>query len=327
MPETRMMKAINDALREEMLRDPSVVLIGEDIGSSGGPFGVTRGLWEEFGGDRVIDTPIAEAGLVGIALGAAVTGLRPVAEIMFMDFVTCCMDQIVNQAAKIRYMFGGKVNVPLVIRTPMGAGGNAGPQHSQSLESWFAHIPGLKVVMPSTPHDSKGLLKAAIRDNNPVLFIENKMMYGMRGEVPNGEYVIPIGRADVKRSGSDATIVAWSYMVTKALKAANELAKEGLDIEVIDLMSISPLDIKTIVESVKKTKRMVIAHEAVKFGGFGGEIAATVMEHAFDYLDAPVIRLGAPFCPTPFSRQLEKDWVVSEIDIYNAVKGIVLNEN
>jgi pyruvate dehydrogenase E1 component beta subunit len=322
MPEIRMMKAINDALAEEMRRDPSVFLIGEDIGSHGGPFGLTRGLWKEFGGERVIDTPIAEAGLIGIAIGAAATGMLPVAEIMFMDFMTCCMDQVVNQAAKIQYMLGGAAAVPLVIRTPMGGGGNAGPQHSQSLESWFAHVPGLKVVMPSTPYDAKGLLIAAIRDNNPVLFIENKMMYGVKGEVPEGEYIVPIGKADIKRSGSDATVVAWSNMVPKALTAAKKIAEEGLDVEVIDLMTLSPLDVNTVVRSVQKTKRLVIAHEAVKFGGFGAEIAATVIEQAFDYLDAPIVRLGAPFCPVPFSRPLEKAYLVSESDIYNAVKGL-----
>lgn len=204
----------------------------------------------------------------------------------------------------------------------MGGGGNAGPQHSQSLEAWFAHVPGLKVVMPSTPYDAKGLLIAAIRDNNPVLFIENKMMYGIKGEVPDGEYIVPIGKADIKRSGTDATIIAWSNMVPKALTVAKKLAEEGLDIEVIDLMTISPLDVNTIVRSVQKTKRLVIAHEAVKFGGFGAEIAATVIEQAFDYLDAPIVRLGAPFCPVPFSKPLEKAYLVSESDIYNAVKGL-----
>jgi len=284
-----------------MARDEAVFVIGEDVAYPGGSFSATRGLLEEFGERRVKDTPISEAAIVGLALGAATQGLRPVVEIMFMDFLTVCMDQIVNQVAKTRYMFGGQYQVPMVIRTPGGGGLHAGPQHSQCLESWFAHVPGLKVVMPATPYDVKGLLKTAIRDDNPVLFVENKALYGLKGEIPEEEYLVPVGKADVKRSGKDVTVVATSRMVHESLKAAQILSKEGIDVEVIDLMTISPLDKETIFQSVEKTSKLVIAHEAVKAFGIGAEISALVCEEMIDCLDAPILRVGAPFTPVPFN--------------------------
>jgi pyruvate/2-oxoglutarate/acetoin dehydrogenase E1 component len=298
-------EAIRDALREEMRRDPLLFLIGEDIGVHGGAFGVTRGLLEEFGPDRVIDTPISEAAIVGTAVGAAVAGCRPVAEIMYMDFVTLAMDQIVNQAAKMRYMFGGKAKVPLVVRTPAGAGRGNAAQHMQSLEAWFCHVPGLRVVMPSTPRDAKGLLKTAIRDDNPVIFIENKMLYATKGEVPEQEYTIPLGRAEVKRRGQDATVIATSRMVHFALEAADLLASEGISIEVVDPRTLVPLDIETIVNSVKRTSMAIVIHEACRRGGYGAEIASEIQEHAFDWLDGPVIRICGEDVPIPFSRSLE----------------------
>ena len=325
MPETRYIRAVNDALKEEMERDSKVFIAGEDVAIAGGSFTATRGLYEQFGKDRVVDTPIAESGIVGLAIGAALTGLRPVVEIMFNDFVTCAMDQIVNQAAKIRYMFGGKPKLPLVIRMPCGAGMNAGPQHSQSLEAWFAHIPGLKVVMPSTVYDVKGLLKTAIRDDNPVIFIENKILYSLKGDVPEGDYTIPLGVGDVKREGKDVTIVATSQMVHKALKAAQALSAEKIEVEVIDPRTITPLDKNLIINSVKKTGRLVIVHEAVKFCGFGAEIAAAVCEEAFRFLKAPVKRVAAPFTPIPFSKPLEQFYLPKDADIVQAVKDVMAN--
>jgi len=321
MKETRYIKAIAEALHEEMARDESVFVIGEDVGWAGGAFGGTRGLLETFGERRVRDTPISESAIIGLAVGAAVKGLRPVAEIMFADFLTVCMDQIVNQLAKTRYMFGGLFNVPVVIRSPGGGGLNAGPQHSQCLEAWFAHVPGLKVVMPSTPYDVKGLLKSAIRDDNPVIFLENKALYALKGEIPEEEYLVPIGKADVKRPGSDVTVVAASRMVHQSLAAAKILAEEGIDVEVIDLRTISPLDKETIFASVEKTSKLVIAHEAVKAFGIGAEIAAMVCEEMIDHLDGPVVRVGAPFVPVPFN--LENLYLPNSNDVVKAVRNVM----
>lgn len=315
-------KAINDALREEMQKDSTVFIAGEDIGNAGGSFGITRGLINEFGPARVIDTPISESAIVGMAVGASSTGMRPVVEIMFMDFIAVCFDQIINQAAKMRYMSGGQMTLPLVIRTQSGAGVNAGPQHSQSLEALLFHIPGIKVVMPSNPYDAKGLLKSAIRDNNPVVFIENKALYGMKGEVPEEEYTIPIGQAKIVKEGNDVTIVALGQMVNKALAAAETLEKNGISPEIIDPRTISPLDKDTIKQSVKKTGRLIIVHEAVKIGGVGAEIAAMVQEEVFDYLDAPIQRVAAPFTPVPYSIPLENYYLPNENDIIHAVEKI-----
>lgn len=321
MRELRYIWAINEALGEEMERDPNVFIVGEDVGLPGGAFGATRGLVDRFGPERVIDTPISEAAIMGLAAGAASNGLRPIVEIMFMDFMTMCMDGVVNQIAKMRYMFGSQFSMPLVIRTPAGAGLHAGPQHSQSLEAWFAHVPGLKVVMPATPYDVKGILKAAIRDDNPVLVIEHKALHALKGEVPEEEYVLPIGKAFTKRQGTDVTVVATSRMVHEALKAAEELEKRGISVEVIDLLSISPWDKSAVFESVSKTHRLVIAQEAVKNFGAGSEIAATVAEEILDELDAPIIRVGAPFVPVPFA--LEEVYLPDALHIVKAIETIM----
>lgn len=316
-------EAIRDGMRVEMRRDPNIYLTGEDVGRFGGCFGVTAGLLDEFGPGRVLDTPISETAIVGHAIGAAAAGLRPIAEIMFVDFMGVCMDELFNQAAKMRYMFGGKATVPMVVRTPCGAGMGAAAQHSQSMEAWFTHIPGLKTVMPSTPADAKGLMIAAIRDDNPVVFIEHKQLLGVSGEVPEGEYVVPLGKADVKRAGSDVTIVTWSWMVHKALAAAQELDKEGVSVEVVDLRSLVPLDKETILKSVAKTSRLVVLHEAVKTSGFGGEIAALVAEEGFDLLDAPIKRVTAPDTPIPFSPVMEGAYLPSELKIIQAVRSLL----
>ncbi|MCB2099604.1 MAG: alpha-ketoacid dehydrogenase subunit beta [Rhodobacterales bacterium] len=321
MTESRYIKAIAQALDEEMARDETVYIIGEDVGASGGAFGGTRGLLDKYGPLRVRDTPISEAAIMGLALGSAVKGLRPVVEIMFADFLPMCMDQIVNQIAKTRYMFGGQFHAPMVIRSPGGGGLNAGPQHSQSLEAWFAHVPGLKVVVPSTPYDAKGLLKSAIRDDDPVLFLENKALYAMKGDVPDGDYVLPIGKADIKRPGNDVTIVSLSRMVHQALAAAKILAERGIEAEVIDLRTVSPLDKETIFASVEKTSRLVVAHEAVKTAGIGAEISALVSEEMIDCLDGPVVRVGAPFAPVPFS--LESDYLPGPADVVAAVEKVL----
>jgi pyruvate/2-oxoglutarate/acetoin dehydrogenase E1 component len=321
MKEVRYIRAVTEALEEEMARDESVFVVGEDVAYPGGSFSATRGLLEKFGERRVKDTPISESAIVGLALGAATQGLRPVAEIMFMDFLAVCMDQIVNQVAKARYMFGGQYRLPIVIRTPCGGGLNAGPQHSQCLEAWFAHVPGLKVVMPATPYDVKGLLKTAIRDDNPVLFVENKALYGLKGEIPEEEYLVPIGQADVKRPGRDVTVVATSRMVHQSLEAAQTLAKEGIEAEVIDLMTISPLDQETIFKSVEKTSKLVIAHEAVKAFGIGAEISAMVCEEMVDCLDGPILRVGAPYTPVPFSP--ERFYLPNAEDVITAVKKVL----
>ena len=305
MPLISYSQAVRQALREEMQRDPKVFIIGEDVAGHGGAFGVTRGLLEEFGCERVINTPISEAAIAGSAVGAAVAGCRPVAEIMYMDFVTIAMDQIVNQAAKMRYMFGGKARLPLVVRTPAGAGRGNAAQHMQSLEAWFCHVPGLKVVMPSTPYDAKGLLKASIRDDNPIIFVEHKLLYATKGEVPEEEFVIPLGQADIKRQGDDVTVIATSRMVHFALEAAEHLATEGISVEIIDPRTLVPLDIEAIIRSVKRTNHALVVHEAVRRGGYGAEIVAQIQEKAFDYLDAPVGRVCGENVPIPFARTLE----------------------
>ena len=297
--------AVLEALVGEMRRDDAVIMLGEDIGAAGGVFKQTDGLFSEFGAGRIIDTPISESGAFGIAVGAAMAGQRPVFEVMFGDFITLIMDQLVNQAAKLNYMSAGQFKVPLVVRTAVGIGGNLGPQHSQSLHAWSSHIPGLKVVMPSTPVDAKNLMVAAIRDDNPVLFFEDRMLYNLRGDVPEGDYLVPIGSADVKREGSDVTIIATSRMVHTALAAADMLVKDGISAEVVDPRSLVPLDIATLVTSVKKTSRAIVVDGGYQQYGVTGEIAATIAEYAFDHLDAPVIRFGSADVPIPFSRTLE----------------------
>jgi pyruvate dehydrogenase E1 component beta subunit len=297
--------AVLEALTSEMRRDPTVVLMGEDVGAAGGVFKQTDGLFAEFGAERVIDTPISEAGAFGITVGAAMTGLRPVFEVMFGDFMTLVMDQLVNQAAKVQYMSAGAVKAPLVLRTAVGAGSNLGPQHSQTLHAWTAHIPGLKVVMPSTPADAKGLMIAAIRDDNPVMFFEDRLLYNLRGDVPDGDDAVPIGRADVKRQGEHVTIVATSRMVQVALAAADLLEQQRISAEIVDLRSLVPLDAETLVDSVKKTSHALVLDGGYRQYGITGEIAATIGELAFDWLDAPVIRLGGANVPIPFSKSLE----------------------
>ena len=304
-------RAINQALAESMAEDPSVIILGEDVGGAGGPFGATRGLLERFGARRVIDTPISEAGFAGIAVGAALSGLRPVAEIMFMDFMTLAMDAIVNQAAKARFMFGGQRSVPLVFRTQHGGGVNAGPQHSQCLEAWFAHVPGLKVVCPSDPRSAYGLLLAAIRDPDPVIFVEHKRLYALKGELNRDAQVLPIGKSAVLRAGSDVTIVSYGAAVHTSLAAAEMLALEGIEAEVVDLRTVQPWDQAGVLESLTRTHVLVVAHEAVEAFGVGAEIAARISEQAFDLLDGPIIRVGAPYMPVPFAKSLETEYLPS----------------
>ena len=316
-------QAIKDAHVVEMERDPNIYVAGEDVGVFGGCFGVTAGLLDQFGEKRVKDTPITESAIVGTAVGAASTGLRPIIEMMFVDFIGVALDQLYNQAGKMKYMFGGKAKIPMVMRASCGAGIGAAAQHSQCLEALFMHLPGLKVVMPSTPYDAKGLLIEAIRDDNPVVFLEHKMLYAMEGEVPEGAYTIPFGKADIKREGKDVTVVATANMVHTALGAAEKLAADGISIEVVDPRTLYPLDMETIIASVKKTHRLVILHEEVKFAGSGAEIAAQVAEDGFDYLDAPILRVAAPFCPVPFSPPLEKAYIPSEQQLIDAVKKVM----
>ncbi|MGM0878609.1 MAG: alpha-ketoacid dehydrogenase subunit beta [Bacillota bacterium] len=318
------LEAVREAMSQEMRQNEDVFILGEDIGVYGGAFGVTRGMIEEFGPERVRNTPISEAAIAGGAVGAALTGMRPILELQFSDFITIAMDQLVNQAAKTRYMFGGKGKVPMVVRTPAGSGTGAAAQHTQSLEAWMAHVPGLKVVQPSTAYDAKGLLKAAMDDDNPVIFYEHKLLYRTQCEVPEELYSIPLGKADIKRKGKDVTIVATAIMVHKALEAAAELEKEGIDVEIVDPRTLVPLDEETIIESVKKTGRVIVVHEAVKRGGFGGEIASMIAEsEAFDYLDAPIKRLGGLAVPTPYNPTLEKAVIPQVPDIIDAVKETV----
>lgn len=324
MREVTIRDALREALREEMQRDKTVFLLGEDIGQYwGGAFGITKGLAEEFGDERVRDAPISESAIVGVGVGAAITGMRPVAEIMFGDLSALAMDQICNQAAKIRYMFGGQASVPLVVRTPFGAGVNIASHHSQSLEAWFMHTPGLYVAVPSAPYDAKGLLKTAIRGNNPVLFVEHKLLYPVKGIIPEEDFVVPFGVADIKREGADVSIVATLYMVHKASVAAEQLSKEGISVEVVDPRTLVPLDKKAILKSVKKTGRLVVVCEDCKTAGVSAEISAIVAEEAVDYLDAPIKRVAEPDTPIPFSPTLEKFVIPEEKSIIKAVKDII----
>ncbi len=320
MKEMTYREALHDALVEEMRRDGAVFVMGEDIGKHDGTFKVTEGLLNEFGPMRVLETPISESGFMGAAIGAAMMGMRPVVEIMFVDFITISMDQIVNNAAKMRYIYDGDIGVPMVVRAPQGAGVRMGVHHSQSFEAWFAHIPGLKVVIPSTPADAKGLLKSAIRDNDPVIFLEHKLLYSTKGSVPEGEHLVPLGKADVKREGSDVTVVATSLMVHRALAAAEQLQKEGISVEVIDPRSLQPLDEETMVASACKTGRVVIAHEAPAPYGAGAEIATVINRGAFGYLDMPIERVTMPFVPVPFSPPLEDYVIPKEDQIVAAVR-------
>ena len=316
-------EAIREAIDLAMERDPRVFLVGEDVGIYGGAFGVTDGLIQKYGAERVRDTPISEAAIAGVATGAALTGMRPIAEIQFMDFITLSMEQLVLQAAKLRFMLGGKVSVPFVLRTPAGAGTGAAAQHSESLENWFVHVPGLKVVMPSTPADAKGLLLAAIEDPNPVIFVEHKLLYRVKGVVPEGYYTTPLSSSEVKRTGSDVTIIATSLMVARALEAAAHLAAEGIEAEVVDPRTLKPLDDAPLIASVCKTGRVLIVHEACKTGGFGGELAALLAEsEAFDYLDAPIRRLAGLDIPVPYNRDLERRTVPQVEDIVDAARRL-----
>ncbi|NTW72351.1 MAG: alpha-ketoacid dehydrogenase subunit beta [Eubacteriaceae bacterium] len=325
MKEMTYKDAIKLAMSEEMRKDENIIFIGEDIGLYGGAFGVSVGMFEEFGEERVRDTPISEAVIAGAAAGAAATGLRPICEMMFGDFITIAMDNLVNQAAKMRYMFGGKAKVPMTMRLPFGSGTGAAAQHTQSLEAWLCHVPGLKVVSASTPAEAKGLLKAAIRDDNPVCFIEHKLLYKMKGEVPvDDEYIVPLGVSDVKREGTDVTIVSYGTMLYRVLEAAEAVAKEGISVEVIDPRTLYPMDTATIIESVKKTGRAIVVHEACKTGGLGGEIAAAISEsEAFDFLDAPVLRLGGLDTPIPYNRNLEAAAIPTVDKIKDAIYKVM----
>lgn len=325
MKEMTYKDAVKLAMVEEMRRDENVFLMGEDVGLYGGAFGVSVGMLEEFGEERVRDTPISEAAIAGAAAGVAVTGMRPIAEIMFMDFTTIAMDALVNQAAKMRYMFGGKAKVPMVLRCPGGSGTGAAAQHSQSLEAWFCHVPGLKVIVPATAKDAKGLLKAAIRDNNPVVFVEQKTLYKVKGEVPVDEdFIIPIGKGEIKKEGKDVTIISYGRMLPRALKVAEEMESEGISVEVLDPRTLVPLDKELIIESVKKTGRVILVNEACKTGGYLGEIASVIAEsEAFDYLDAPIMRLAGLDVPVPYNPELEKAIVPSEEQIREAVLKVM----
>jgi len=316
-------QALAEGMAEEMRRDPRVVLWGIDIGPYGGAFGATRGLYEEFGPERVIDMPVSEAGYTGCGVGAAATGLRPIVELQFSDWITIASDQLINQAANMRYMFGGELSIPMVLRAPVGGYTSAAAQHSHMFESIFAFIAGLKVVLPSTPRDAKGLIKSAIRDNNPVIFFEHKKLYEETGPVPEEDYTIPLGKADVKRPGRDVTLVTYAYMVGKSLAAAELLAKEGIDVEVVDLLSVSPMDEEAIVASVKKTHRLVVVQETWKRCSISSEVAAIAAEQALDYLDAPILRVTAHEVPTPFSPVLEEFVLPNEGKIVDAVRRVV----
>jgi len=322
MPEQTFLDAIRSALAEEMRRDSSVYVFGEDV-ALGGPFGVTQGLAGEFGANRTVNTPISEGTVMGLAIGAATAGLRPVVEIMFIDFITLAIDQLVNHAAKLHYMSGGQLKVPLTVRVQCGISGTMGAHHSQSLEAWLAHVPGLKVVMPANPADAKGLLKAAIRDDNPVVFIEHRGLYRSKGQVSDDQQIVEIGRAKLLRSGDQATIVALSSMVDPALAAADDLAAQGVSVEVIDPRTVSPLDIETIADSVKKTSRLLVVHEAVEQGGIGAEIIARVQQEIFYYLDSPIARIAAPFAPVPASPTLERQFLPGKERISDAVHKMI----
>ncbi len=317
------LEAVREAMSQEMRRDPEVFLIGEDVGVYGGAFGLSAGMLAEFGPERIRDTPISEAAIAGAATGAALMGMRPIMEVMFMDFLTISMNQLVNQAAKMHFMFGGKANIPMVVRAPAGSGTGAAEQHSQSLEAWFINVPGIKVVAPSTPYDAKGLLITAIRDNNPVLFMEHKLLYRTKGPVPEQLYCIPLQQAEIKREGRDLTIIAYSIMVPRALQAAEQLAAEGIDAEVLDPRALKPLDMETIVRSVSKTGRVLIVHESPVTGGFGGEVAAMIAgSPAFDFLDAPIRRLAGRDVPIPYNRTLERSAVPQVEEIVSAATAL-----
>lgn len=316
-------EALNQAMREEMQRDDRVFLIGEEVGYYQGAFKVSKGFVEEFGTERVRDTPITEAGFTGLAIGAAMAGLRPIVELMTFNFGILALDQIVNNAAKIRYMSGGQISVPMVIRGPGSAAHQLAAQHSQSLEAWFCHVPGLKVIAPATPHDAKGLLKAAIRDDNPVIFIEAQLLYGTKGEVQEGEYTIPIGKAEIKREGRDVTIAAYSKMLLLAMETASDLEQDGIDAEVIDLRTLKPLDIDTLVQSVQKTGRLVIVEEGWRFAGLGAQIADSVYSAAFDFLDGPIVRVTGEDVPMPYTRPLEDLAIPDRARIIQAVKQVI----
>jgi len=323
MAELMYREALNQALFEEMRRDPLVFILGEGIAERGGSFKVTEGLLKEFGDARVIDTPIAEASFTGCGVGAALVGTRPVVEILFVDFTALIMDQIINQAAKYEFMSGGQGKVPMVLRTQGGAGNGLAGQHSQSLEALFYHIPGLKVVMPATPYDAKGLLKASIRDDDPTIFIEHKLLYMTKGEVPDQDYIVPLGQADIKRPGDDITLVTYSYMTLKCLEAAELLAREGISVEVVDLRTLTPLDKETILESVVKTGRAIVVHEAIRRGGIGGDIAAMIMDEAYDDLDGPVKRICGKNTTIPYNLELEKVCVPTVEEIIEGVLEMV----
>jgi acetoin:2,6-dichlorophenolindophenol oxidoreductase subunit beta len=315
--------AINEAIKEEMERDPSVFIVGEDVGKPGGPFGVTRGLIDQFGAGRCVDTPISEGAIVGLCVGAAASGLRPVAEIMFMNFITLAVEEFYNQASKMRWMFGGQVKVPMVVRAMTAGGFGAGPHHSSSLEAWFASMPGMKVVMPSNSYTAKGLMKAAIRDDNPVLYVEPLSSYKLKMEIPTDDFICPIGKAMVTREGKDVTIVSIGRMLLEATKAADKLKADGIEAEVIDLLSVNPIDMDTIYASVKKTNRCVIIHEAKKIMGVGAEIAADLQENLFDWLDAPVARVAAPFTHVAFQPKLEKHYLPDADKLVAQVKKMI----
>lgn len=323
MAESRYIRAVTRALQDAMAADPSVILIGEDVAAAGGSFKATRGLLDEFGPGRVLDAPIAEAAITGIAVGAALSGMRPVAEIMFMDFVTLSMDMLVNQAAKARYMFGAQGSVPMVLRTPHGGGLSAGPQHSQCLEAWLAHIPGLKVVVPATVEDAYSLLRAAIVDPDPVIVVENKALYAMKGELPDAPAPARIGEAAIRRPGRDVTLVTYGATLWTALKAAEAAETEGISVEILDLRSVQPWDEAAVLASLSKTHRLMIVHEAVEAFGVGAEIAARMADIGFDELDAPIVRVAAPFSPVPFSTVLEGEWRVSEPKILAALRRLM----
>ncbi len=318
-------EALNDGIREEMERDKTVMIMGCDVGVRGNPFGVTKGLMDLFGPKRVRDTPISEPAFTGAGIGAAAMGLRPIVEILYSDWITLPMDQIVNMAAKMRYMFGGKIEMPLVIRAPFGAGGGNAAQHSQSFEAWFNHVPGLKIAAPIEPADVKGLLKTAIRDNNPVIFFEHKRGYQLKGEVPEGDHLVPFGKAAIRKEGSDVTIVSYSMMAQRSLEAAEELEKEGISCEVIDLRSLLPLDYETVMGSLEKTNRIVIAHEAHLRGGLGSDIVAEIIDRGFDLLDAPPVRVGSLNVPMPYNLGLEEFVIPSKDSIVEAVRKSLSN--
>jgi pyruvate/2-oxoglutarate/acetoin dehydrogenase E1 component len=323
LKETTVLEAIREAIAEEMERDRNVFMIGEDIGQFGGALGQTKGLFDRFGDERILDTPISEAAIVGAAVGASMLGMRPIADIMFTDFSTLAMDQIINQAAKARFMSGGKVSVPIVIKMQSGAGRGKAAQHSQSFEAIYSHIPGLKVVMPSTPYDAKGLFKTAIRDNDPVVYIEHGSLYGIKGQIPEEDYTIPMGVGDIKREGKDISIITYSYMVHKALAAAEILGVDGIDAEVVDLRTLKPMDTEIIAASVKKTHRVVVFHEACVTGGIGGEIVAKIAENVFDYIDAPIKRVGIPDVPVPYAKSLEDAIVPNEDKLITCIKEVM----